>query len=43
MDAFVEKFEDEFSLVASLLSSSVVELEDNGVWFVDNASSHHLT
>jgi hypothetical protein len=38
MDVFVEKFEDGFSLVASLSSNSVAELEDSGVWFVDNGS-----
>jgi hypothetical protein len=44
MDAFAEKFEDEFSLVASLSSSSrLAELEDSGAWFVDSGSSHHMT
>jgi hypothetical protein len=42
MDAFAEKFEDEFSLVASLSSNNVAELEDSGVWFVDSGSSHHM-
>jgi hypothetical protein len=44
MNAFAEKFDDEFSLVATLSSSSrLTELEDNGAWFVDNGSSHHMT
>jgi hypothetical protein len=36
MDAFAEKFEDEFSLVVFLSSNSVAELEDSG-------SSRHIT
>jgi hypothetical protein len=44
MDAFAEKFDDEFSLVATLSSSSrLVELEDSGAWFVDSGSSRHMT
>jgi hypothetical protein len=44
IDEFVEKFKEEFSLVASLLSSNrFVELEDGGAWFVDNGSSYHMT
>ena len=44
IDEFAEKFEDEFSLVASLsISSRLAELEDSGAWFVDNGSSHHMT
>jgi len=43
MDVFEEKFDDEFSLVATLSSSNrLVELEDSGAWFVDNGSSHHM-
>jgi hypothetical protein len=43
MDAFAEKFDDEFSLVATLSSSDrLVELEDNRSWFVDSGSSHHM-
>jgi hypothetical protein len=44
MDAFAEKFEDEFSLVASLsINNRLAELEDSGAWFVDSGSSHHMT
>jgi hypothetical protein len=43
IDDFAEKFEEEFSLVTSLSSSSVAELEDIGVWFVDSGSSRHMT
>jgi hypothetical protein len=44
MDAFVEKFDDEFSLVATLSSSNrLAELEDSGAWIVDSGSSHHMT
>jgi hypothetical protein len=44
MDAFAEKFEDEFSLVATLSSSSrLAEFEDSGAWFVDSGSSRHMT
>jgi hypothetical protein len=44
MDVFAEKFDDEFSLVATLFSSTrLVELEDNGAWFVDSGSSRHMT
>jgi hypothetical protein len=44
MDAFAEKFEDEFSLVATLSSSNrLAELEDSGAWFVDSGSSRHMT
>jgi hypothetical protein len=44
MNAFAEKFEDEFSLVASLSSNNrLAELEDSGAWFVDNGSSRHMT
>jgi hypothetical protein len=42
IDEFVEKFE-ELSLVASLSSNTVAELEDSGAWFVDNGSSRHMT
>jgi hypothetical protein len=42
IDEFAEKFEEEFSLVASLSSNSVAELEDIGAWFVDNGSSFHM-
>jgi hypothetical protein len=41
IDEFAKKFEEEFSLVASLSSShKLAELEDNGAWFVD---SDHLS
>jgi hypothetical protein len=44
MDAFAEKFDDEFSLVATLSSSNrLAEFEDSGAWFVDNGSSRHMT
>jgi hypothetical protein len=44
IDEFAEKFEEEFSLVASLLSSSrLAELEDIGAWFVGSGSSFHMT
>jgi hypothetical protein len=44
MDAFANKFEDEFSLVATLSSSSrLAELEDSGAWFVGSGSSRHMT
>jgi hypothetical protein len=44
MDAFAEKFEDKFCLVATLSSSCrLVEFEYNGAWFVDSGSSHHMT
>jgi hypothetical protein len=44
IDVFVQKFEDEFSLVASLSTSSrLAELEDHGAWFVDSGSSRHMT
>jgi hypothetical protein len=43
IDEFAEKFEEEFSLVASLSSNSVAELEDIGAWFMDSGSSHHMT
>jgi hypothetical protein len=44
MDALAEKFDDEFSLVATLSSSSrLVEFEDSGAWFVDSGSSRHMT
>jgi hypothetical protein len=44
MDAFAEKFEDEFSLVATLSSSSrLAEFEDSGAWFMDSGSSRHMT
>jgi len=44
MDAFAEKFEDEFSLVASLSSNNrLAKLEDSGAWFVDSWSSCHMT
>jgi hypothetical protein len=38
IDEFAEKFEEEFSLVASLSSSSVAELEElgHGSWTVDH-------
>jgi hypothetical protein len=43
MDAFAEKFEDEFSLVATLSSSNrLADFEDSGAWFVDNGSSLHM-
>ena len=43
MDAFAEKFEDEFSLVATLSSSCrFAEFEDSGAWFVDSGSSCHM-
>jgi hypothetical protein len=44
MDAFVEKFEDGFSLIATLSSNSrLAEFEDSGAWFVDSGSSRHMT
>jgi hypothetical protein len=44
MYAFAKKFDDEFSLVATLSSSNrLVEFEDSGAWFVDNGSSRHMT
>jgi hypothetical protein len=44
MDAFAEKFDDEFSLVATLSSSNrLAEFEDSGAWFVDSGSSRHMT
>jgi hypothetical protein len=43
IDEFVEKFEEEFSLVAFLSSSSFVECEDIGAWIVDSGSSRHMT
>jgi hypothetical protein len=44
IDEFAEKFEDEFSLVASLSSSNrLAELEDSGAWFMDSGSSRHMT
>jgi hypothetical protein len=43
MDAFVEKFKDESSLVVTLSNSNrLAELEDSGAWFVDNGSSRHM-
>jgi len=40
MDAFVEKIDDEFSLVATLSSNNkLAELEDSGAWFVENGLS----
>jgi hypothetical protein len=44
IDEFAEKFEEEFSLVASLSSNKqIAELEDSGAWFVDSGSSRHMT
>jgi hypothetical protein len=44
MDALAEKFDDEFSQVAALSSSSrLAEFEESGAWVVDNGSSHHMT
>jgi hypothetical protein len=44
MDAFAEKFDDEFSLVATLSSNNrLAELEDSGAWFVESGSSRHMT
>jgi hypothetical protein len=44
MDVFGEKFEDEFSLVVTLSSSSrLAEFEDSGAWFMDSGSSRHIT
>jgi hypothetical protein len=44
MDAFAEKFKDEFSLVATLSSSSrLAEFEDSRAWFVDSGSSRQMT
>jgi len=43
IDAFVEKFDDDFSLVATLYSNKrLVEFEDIGAWFIDNRSSRHM-
>jgi hypothetical protein len=43
IDKFAEKFEEEFSLIASLSSNNrLAELEDSGAWFVDNGSSRHM-
>jgi hypothetical protein len=44
MNAFAEKFDDEFSLVSTLSSNSrLAKFEDSGAWFVDSGSSHHMT
>jgi hypothetical protein len=44
MDAFAKKFEDEFSLVDTLSSSSrLAEFENSGAWFMDSGSSRHMT
>jgi hypothetical protein len=44
MDAFAEKFEDEFSLVATLSNNNrLAKFEDNGTWFVDSGSYRHMT
>jgi hypothetical protein len=44
MDAFAEKFDDEFSLVVTFSSSSrLADFEDNGAWFVDSGSSRRMT
>jgi hypothetical protein len=43
IDVFVEKFDDDFSLVATLSSNNrLVEFEDIGAWFIENGSSHHM-
>jgi hypothetical protein len=42
INEFVEKFEEEFSLVAFLSSSSFTDLEDSGAWIMDNGSSRHM-
>jgi hypothetical protein len=42
MDDFAEKFEEEFSLVAFLLSISFAECEDIGAWIMVNGSSCHM-
>jgi hypothetical protein len=43
MDAFAEKYDGEFSLVATLSSNNkLAELEDSGAWFVDSGSSCHM-
>jgi hypothetical protein len=38
MDAFVARFEDEFSLLACLSTSMVI-----GTWYIDNGASCHVT
>jgi hypothetical protein len=38
VDDFVAKFENEFSLIACLSSSS-----NSGVWYIDNGASSHIT
>jgi hypothetical protein len=44
MDAFAKKIEDEFSLVSSLsINNRLAKLEENGSWFMDSGSSHHMT
>jgi hypothetical protein len=44
MDAFADKFDDEFSLVATLSSSNILaKFEDSGAWFMDSGSSCHMT
>jgi hypothetical protein len=44
MDAFAEKFDEEFSLVATFSSNNrLAEFEDSGAWFVDSGSSHRMT
>jgi hypothetical protein len=44
MDAFADKFKDEFSLVATPFNSNrLVELEGGEAWFVDSGSSRHMT
>jgi hypothetical protein len=44
MDAFAEKFEDEFSLIVTLSSSNrLAEFEDSKAWFMDSESSRYMT
>ena len=44
IDEFAKKFEDKFSLVASLSSNNrFAKLEDSGAWFVYIGSSRHMT
>jgi hypothetical protein len=38
VDDFATRFENEFSLIASLSS-----LASNGVWYIDNGASSHMT
>ena len=43
VDAFIEKFEKEFSLVSFVSSCSSSGPKDVGRWIVDNGYSSHMT